>query len=227
MLGTKARSAAIPAGLAESTIKSAMHIADGKAISAGAFPVAVTQLAEGEIRTMIITRLTAAVTGVLAVGLVMGGAGVLALHDPPAQVTSGAAPAARTDEKDQKARRQSIHNLRVLSLAMHNAISAINLGRFPAAVISKDNKPLLSWRVALLPYLGEKSLYYKFHLDEPWNSPHNKVLLDQMPDVYAPVLRKDEAKTSTYYQVLSAMVPCSVTTRGRCTKMLLMKSPAR
>ena len=53
----------------------------------------------------------------------------------------------------------------------------------------------------LLPYLGEKKLYEKFHLDEPWNSPHNKVLLDQMPDVYAPVLRKDEAKNSTYYQV--------------------------
>jgi RNA polymerase sigma factor (sigma-70 family) len=201
MLATKAGSAAMPAGLAESTIKAAMHVADGKAITAGAFPVAVTQLAEGEIRTMIFTRLTVAVTGVLAVGLVMGGAGVLALHDPPAQVKSAAAPTARTDETVQKARRQSIHNLQVLSLAMHNAISAINQGRFPAAAISKDNKPLLSWRVALLPYLGEKSLYKKFHLDEPWNSPHNKVLLDQMPDVYAPVLRKDEAQTSTYYQV--------------------------
>ena len=148
MLGTTAKSSAMPAGLAESTIKAAMHVADGNAITAGAFPVAVTQLAEGEVRTMIFTRLTAAVTGVLAVGFVMGGAGVLALHDPPAQVKSAAAPTARTDEKDQKARRQSIHNLRVLSLAMHNAISTNNQGRFPAAAISKDGKPLLSWRVA-------------------------------------------------------------------------------
>ena len=77
----------------------------------------------------------------------------------------------------------------------------------PPAAISKDGKPLLSWRVALLPYLdlalggAQNELYEKFHLDEPWDSPHNKELIDQIPEIYAPVVKKDDPKGSTYYQV--------------------------
>ncbi len=43
----------------------------------------------------------------------------------------------------------------------------------------------LSWRVHLLPYLEELELYRQFHFDEPWDSEHNKKLLNLMPDVYA------------------------------------------
>src|SRR5262249_32627323 len=50
----------------------------------------------------------------------------------------------------------------------------------PPAIYSKDGRPLLSWRVALLPYLGEEELYGKFKLDEPWDSPHNKKLSEQV-----------------------------------------------
>jgi prepilin-type processing-associated H-X9-DG protein len=59
--------------------------------------------------------------------------------------------------------------------------------KFPAAFISKDGKPLLSWRVALLPYLeGEegKKLYEQFHLDETWDSAHNKALIEKIPAVF-------------------------------------------
>lgn len=49
----------------------------------------------------------------------------------------------------------------------------------------KDGKPGLSWRVHLLPFLGQKALYEQFHLDEPWDSPHNIKLLAKMPDVYS------------------------------------------
>ena len=48
----------------------------------------------------------------------------------------------------------------------------------PAAITSPGGKPLLSWRVAILPYIDEKALYKKFKLDEPWDSPHNKELLN-------------------------------------------------
>lgn len=54
----------------------------------------------------------------------------------------------------------------------------------PVANLSTDGKPLLSWRVHILPYLGEERLYKQFHLDEPWNSPHNLALLPQMPSIY-------------------------------------------
>ena len=38
--------------------------------------------------------------------------------------------------------------------------------------------------MALLPHLGEESLYARFNLDEPWNSEHNRKLLPLMPSVF-------------------------------------------
>jgi hypothetical protein len=59
-------------------------------------------------------------------------------------------------------------------------------GHFPpAALVGEDAKPLLSWRVALLPFLGENQLYAEFKRNDPWDSPHNKKLLPKMPQVYA------------------------------------------
>ncbi len=59
-------------------------------------------------------------------------------------------------------------------------------GHFPLpATLDKDGKPLLSWRVELLPFLGEKDLYDEFERDQPWDSPHNKALLERMPEAFA------------------------------------------
>ena len=44
----------------------------------------------------------------------------------------------------------------------------------PAYTADADGNPLHSWRVVLLPYLGQQSLYDKIRLDEPWNSEHNQ-----------------------------------------------------
>jgi hypothetical protein len=69
------------------------------------------------------------------------------------------------------------------ALLAHNA----DQGRLPpAAVYGPDGQPLLSWRVLVLPYLGHAGLYQEFHLNEPWDSPHNLALLPRMPAVYAP-----------------------------------------
>lgn len=54
----------------------------------------------------------------------------------------------------------------------------------PVAIRDSNGNPLLSWRVALLPYLGEEALYKQFKLDEPWDSSHNIQLLEKMPEVY-------------------------------------------
>ena len=40
----------------------------------------------------------------------------------------------------------------------------------------------MSWRL-ILPYI-EQDLYREFKLDEPWDSDHNKKLIDKMPAVY-------------------------------------------
>jgi hypothetical protein len=69
--------------------------------------------------------------------------------------------------------------------------------QFPAAAIyDKDGKPLLSWRVAILPHLERADLHRRFKLDEPWDSPHNVALLDQMPDVFAPAPYDDDRTES-------------------------------
>ncbi len=81
------------------------------------------------------------------------------------------------------ARMNSINNLKQLVLAMHNYHDVY--GQFPAdATYDKAGKPLLSWRVAILPYIEQDNLYKQFHLDEPWDSDHNKKLLEQMPPLY-------------------------------------------
>jgi hypothetical protein len=80
-----------------------------------------------------------------------------------------------------------------LSAQMRRLLQAIlgyeqKNGTFPAfASRDRKGKPLLSWRVHLLPFLGESALYRQFKLDEPWNSPHNKKLIARMPAVYRPL----------------------------------------
>jgi hypothetical protein len=73
----------------------------------------------------------------------------------------------------------------------------------PAVVTAKDDKPLYSWRVLLLPFLAEDELYKQFHLDEPWDSPHNKTLLGKTPWCYVPALGANkDGPGLTRHQVL-------------------------
>ena len=65
---------------------------------------------------------------------------------------------------------------------------------------AREASRLLSWRVAILPWLEEFALYERFHLDEAWDSPHNASLLKEMPGVYAPVVHKDTTPYATHYQ---------------------------
>src|SRR5579859_8305399 len=51
----------------------------------------------------------------------------------------------------------------------------------PAVVRDNDGKPLYSWRVHVLPYLEQGPVYNKFNLNEPWDSPQNKALLEPTP----------------------------------------------
>ncbi len=85
----------------------------------------------------------------------------------------------------QTARARSMNNLKQIMLAMFNYLDASKTSAFPPRTsYSVDGKPLLSWRVQLLPYLDQKELFKEFHLDEPWDSQHNRQLIERMPDVY-------------------------------------------
>ncbi|MEM7475774.1 MAG: DUF1559 domain-containing protein [Planctomycetota bacterium] len=62
---------------------------------------------------------------------------------------------------------------------------AVDYGTYPpAAIYNKAGKPMHSWRVLLLPYLGEESLYAKYNFEEPWDSTNNADLIDRCPLVY-------------------------------------------
>ncbi len=54
----------------------------------------------------------------------------------------------------------------------------------PRAFFDKEGKPLLGWRVMMLPYLEENDLFQQFHFDEPWDSEHNKTLIEKMPEAF-------------------------------------------
>lgn len=101
---------------------------------------------------------------------------------------------------DSSQRTRSLNNLKQILLAIHQYNDVH--GYLPADIRDKDGKPLLSWRVLLLPYLEQDRLFKQFKLDEPWDSEHNLKLLAKMPAVYRVGF---EAKDSghTYYQAFA------------------------
>jgi hypothetical protein len=82
--------------------------------------------------------------------------------------------------REAAARTQSAKNMRAIGFALHEYHDANK--SFPApAIYSEDGRPLLSWRVAILPHIGRNDLFQQFKLDEAWDGPNNLRLLSQMP----------------------------------------------
>jgi tRNA A-37 threonylcarbamoyl transferase component Bud32 len=100
---------------------------------------------------------------------------------------TGGGPAGETArERVQQAanRAASANNLKQMAIAMQAAHDSYSYMP-PAAILDpRTGKRLLSWRVALLPFIEQQPLYKQFRLDEPWDSPHNLPLLAHMPKTY-------------------------------------------
>jgi hypothetical protein len=85
--------------------------------------------------------------------------------------------------RESAERHECTNHLKMITLGMHNYHSTY--GAFPPpASRDKNRRPLLSWRVHILPYIEHDPLYKEFHLDEPWDSAHNKALIAKMPATY-------------------------------------------
>jgi hypothetical protein len=79
-------------------------------------------------------------------------------------------------------------------LVCHNHLTQIALalihydnqhGFFPpVGTAGRDGKPVPSWRVAILPYLGRRDLYEQYDLKESWQSPKNQAVAAAMPAEY-------------------------------------------
>jgi prepilin-type processing-associated H-X9-DG protein len=80
-------------------------------------------------------------------------------------------------------RAQCQNNLKQIALALQNYHEAN--GCFPPAYIADRNgKPMHSWRVLILPYLGQNPVYSAYDFTEPWDGPKNKKLSASLSPVY-------------------------------------------
>jgi hypothetical protein len=92
----------------------------------------------------------------------------------------------------------SVNNLKQIGLAMHNFHDVHK--HFPVVDgAGADGKPKLSWRVHILPFIEEQALFQQFRLDEPWDSEHNKKLIEKMPAIYRTPGSKVHQKHMTNY----------------------------
>jgi hypothetical protein len=90
------------------------------------------------------------------------------------------------------------NNLKQIGFALENYHR--DHGTFPPAYVPDDNgQPSHSWRVLILPYLEERSLYDKYRFDEPWNGPNNAKLGYVMPNVFrCPSFASTEANAAKF-----------------------------
>jgi Protein of unknown function (DUF1559) len=119
------------------------------------------------------------------------------------------------------ARRISTNNLKQIALAMHNFHASFD--QFPPAVIyGPEGKPWHSWRVLILPYLDRADLYNTYDFSQPWDSPRNKALIDQMPSVYRDPIHGQARDTYTNY---AAVVGPGAIFRPEGAKQIDPKTP--
>ena len=70
-----------------------------------------------------------------------------------------------------------------IRLALYNYEA--EYGTFPPVYTTDANgRPLTSWRVLILPYLEEDSLFKAYDQSQPWDSSENELLLSQIPIGY-------------------------------------------
>lgn len=194
-------------GTAQAAVAFASPLAVGTVVP-GVEP-SVIHLAEGALKTMtgLTWKMTAAAAAIVCVvTTVTAGVWNFAVPPvpPPAPVAAPVPEPKKPVEKDRvadaKQRAQSQNNLKQILIAIHNYHDVH--GKLPQNIVDKDGRPLLSWRVELLPYIEQWNLYKQLKLDEPWDSADNKKVLVQMPDVFRVGFEaKDE--TRTYYQAFA------------------------
>jgi RNA polymerase sigma factor (sigma-70 family) len=195
------------ASLIQATVKTGVGVAAGT--TAASSPVALT--AQEVLHTMAISKLKLTLTIAGTLSLLLAGSGyhgramfnLVEQDQPPASQkaeTTKQPPAEENPQvKEAMARTKSANNLKQLLLALHNFHDTY--GRLPGvAITSTDGTPLLSWRVAILPFIEQDNLYRQFHLNEPWNSAHNRTLIGKIPMLYVRPGEAPKAPFKTYYR---------------------------
>jgi RNA polymerase sigma factor (sigma-70 family) len=211
--------AAVPGALTEATVQAGLLTAHRHCLPAGVVSPRVVRLTQGVLQTMSLNRLKMSAASLVALVLALTGLGWLLDPTRAADPNRGRQVAAKKAKAPKKKpvldaeddagpyereirRQRSRNNMQFLGVAMWKFKDVHGIFP-PVALYDANGKPLISWRVLILPYLGQKKLYEQFKLGEPWDSAHNKKLLAKMPDFYAPVARKPKQRYATYYQAIT------------------------
>ncbi|MCI0681104.1 MAG: DUF1559 domain-containing protein [Gemmataceae bacterium] len=104
------------------------------------------------------------------------------------------------------AQQQAAKNLFDLMDALRRYHDDPRHGRLPPPVImGKDGEGKIphSWRVEILPYLGQQALYNEYRFDEPWDSQGNRRLLARMPVVFRAPLDQRDSTHASYFAVVT------------------------
>lgn len=118
--------------------------------------------------------------------------------------------------RQAEARSENKNSLKAIMLAFHNHHQVFK--HFPPAIVyGPDGKPWHSWRVLILPYLGQKELYDQYDGSVPWDHPKNAAVLDKMPAVYRDPLA-DKPSNKTRYLLATGAGTAFPTKPGRMSR---------
>jgi len=81
--------------------------------------------------------------------------------------------------------REKMNRFKQLALAIHNYHSAFKTLPPNKEARNADGTSNLSWRVHILPFMGEGKLHSEFKLDQAWDSEHNLKLIAKMPEIFS------------------------------------------
>lgn len=94
-----------------------------------------------------------------------------------------------------------MNNLKQIGLALHNYHE--EHGCFPPAYVADAHgRPIHSWRVLILPWLEQKSVYDRYRFDEPWDGPNNRTLHDLVVSTYVCPSHPRQGHATSYAAVL-------------------------
>jgi beta-lactamase regulating signal transducer with metallopeptidase domain len=149
-------------------------------------------------KSLIVVLGSLLVAGMLAVVYVPAiGHAEEAAAENPEGTEKGAVDEKTIDQARQE--KNSLNNMKRIALAILN-YQAANGTLPPQAICDANGRPLLSWRVLILPYLepydGEAARVNEFRQDEPWDSEHNRKLIARMPAAFRNPMLMEPGKTN-------------------------------
>ena len=99
------------------------------------------------------------------------------------------------------AKQKTLNNLKQIGLAIHTYHDAY--GYMPGNIVGPDGKVLMSWRVAILPFLEQDDQYRALDMTKAWDDPRNAKVLEKMPEIFR-VFGREADKGKTYLQMPSS-----------------------